>query len=290
MRLCYSRVAASENKLREFAAWMVRRGRQEESAALYVTDLRSCLADPRGVTNRLVSGELSPNTVRHNRAALAAWARFTKDQDLTSALDDIRLPPARRMRSKPPLDRDAWAMIVKAIDGIESESLAMRQVLLIMARRGLRSGDVLRIKRSEILRALASGKLPFEAKGRKRMEFAVAPIRRQLVVLAAIEGPWKVVRDLITKSKDPKVASVKVWRASRRTAKALGIPEMNPHRYRHTFASRYLAELAGDPNAIVKLQKYMGWENMQTAARYVDTVSADELDELGNRLVDDLSR
>jgi len=274
-----------EARLDGFASWLVGRGRTAGTAALYVTNVRRCLVDPRGVTHRLVSGRLAPNTARANRAALAAWALHTKDAELTATLADLRLPPARRLRSKPPLDMAQWRTVLRYIDTCETESVAMRQVLGIVARRGLRSGDVLRMRKSEIRYALATGKLPFEAKGRKRLEFEVTPIRRQLELLGEIPGGWKVVRDLISRSKDPKVASVKVWRAARRTAKAVQIDDMNPHRYRHTVATRFLEALAGDPNAILKLQKYMSWENMQTAARYVDSVSQSELDEIGNRLV-----
>lgn len=273
------------NRLKEFSAWLLRRGRGDGTAALYVTNVRSCLADPHGITHRLVSGELAPNSARNNRASLAAWARFTKDADLTAALADIRLPPARKVKSKPPLERDQWVEVIRHIDTCEHESVAMRQVLGIMARRGLRSGDVLRLRRTEIQRALATGKLPYEGKGKKRLEIDATTIRRQLEQLAAIPGGWKVVRDLIAKSHDPKVASVKVWRAAKRTAKDIALADMNPHRYRHTVATRFLEALAGDPNAIIKLQKYMFWENMQTAARYVDAVDQAALDQVGNRLI-----
>ncbi len=274
-----------EERLRAFSDWLLRRGRGAGTAALYVTNVRSCLADPDGITHRLVAGDLAPNSARNNRAALAAWAQHTKDADLAAALADMRLPPARRVRTKPPLDRATWARIMKHIDTCEGESVAMRQVLGIMARRGFRSGDVLRMKKTEIQRALATGKLPYEGKGRKRLEVDATPIRRQLEILAGISGGWKVVRDLIAKSTNPKVASVKVWRAAKRTAEAVAVADMNPHRFRHTVATRFLEALAGDPNAIIKLQKYMFWENMQTAARYVDAVSQAELDQIGNRLV-----
>jgi integrase len=165
----------------------------------------------------------------------------------------------------------------------------MRHVLLIMAIRGFRSGDVLRMRRTEVLRALATGKLTYEGKGRKRIEFSAEPIRDQLQALAQIKG-WERVRDLLGTGKSRRGLSRKVWRAALRTAKGCGIPEMNPHRYRHTVATQFLAELAGDPNAIVKLQKWMAWESMGTAARYVDQISTDELDRIGAGLVKNLLR
>ena len=190
------------------------------------------------------------------------------------------------MTSKPPLELD---QLKKAIAHLKTCKMdePMRQVLLMMALRGFRSGDVLRMRRSDVRSAVASGKLIYEGKGRKRIEISAAPVMGPLRALAEMEG-WDRVRDLIAER--AATAKLKVWRSSRRTAKQIGVAGMNPHRYRHTFATNYLKQLAGDPNAIVKLQKYMVWESMNTAARYVDSVSQDQLDAVGDAMVSDLTR
>jgi integrase len=281
-------VQITAKNLERFHQWLVERGRSEDTAILYSGNVRTCAADPKGLTHRLVSGDLAPNTARTNLAALRAWAAFGKDGELLSRLSDLRLPPARRVRHKAPLGVDAWRKVVQHLRTCPMRPEVMRHVLLIMAIRGFRSGDVLRMRRTEVLRAISTGKLEYEGKGRKRIEFSAEPIMEQLQALAAVPG-WDRVRDLVGKGTRRNL-SRKVWRAAIRTAKAAGIPEMNPHRYRHTFATNFLNELRGDPNAIVKLQKYMAWESMTTAARYVDNVSLDELDRIGQRLVVDLLR
>jgi integrase len=289
----------TDRNLGKFRTWLLERGRVDGTADAYVTNLRSCAAERRGLTHRLVAGVLAPNTLRANLAALRAWATFGHDGELAKRLGDIRLPPARRIHTKNPLETRDLRRMVKHVTtcprtvrltGHDSSRAdeAMRQIILIMALRGFRSGDVLRIKRTEILRALSTGKLIYEGKGRKRIEFAIEPFRAPLERLGAMKN-WERVRDLITTSTNPKVASVKVWRAARRAAAEIGIPEMNPHRFRHTFATRYLEQLRGDPNAIIKLQKFMGWESMNTAARYVDKVSHDELDAIGAALSAEIS-
>ena len=280
-------VEITEKNLASFRQWIVDRGRNEDTARLYATHLAAAAADKGGLTRRLVIGHFSPN-YRHNiLAALRAWALYAKDRDLADRLSDIRLPSARRTRHKPPLGADQWKEVVGHLMTCRMRNEAMRQVLLLMALRGFRSGDVLRMQRTEIGRALDTGKLVYVGKGNKRLEFSVEPFRAQLEALHAMRG-WSQVRDLITTSSNPRVASNKVWRAARRTAKQAGIPEMNPHRYRHTYATRFLDKLSGDPNAIVKLQKFMGWENMATAARYVDQVSQGQLDDIGAELASGL--
>jgi integrase len=282
-------VEISAKNLEKFRAWLLERGRSDDTAELYIGNLRTCAADPKGLTHRLVAGELAPNTVRTNLASLRAWAKFTDDDPFAKRLGDIRLPPARRVRTKLPLGAADWKRVVRHLHTCPIRPEPMRHVLLIMAIRGFRSGDVLRMRRTEVLRALATGKLTYEGKGRKRIEFSAEPIRDQLQALAQIKG-WERVRDLLGTGKSRRGLSRKVWRAALRTAKGCGIPEMNPHRYRHTVATQFLAELAGDPNAIVKLQKWMAWESMGTAARYVDQISTDELDRIGAGLVKNLLR
>lgn len=277
----------TDRNLDKFKAWLQERGRAGGTADAYVTNLRSCAADAKGLTHRLVAGQLAPNSLRTNLAALRAWAVFAEDPKFHKRLGDIRLPPARRIHTKQPLEVAVLRKVIRHVKTCRMQNEAMRQVILIMAIRGFRCGDVLRLRRTEVMRALSTGKLVYEGKGRKRLEFSAEPLRAQLQALAEMKN-WERVRDLITTSQNPKVASVKVWRAARRTAKKAGIPDMNPHRYRHTFATRYLEQLRGDPNAIIKLQKYMGWESINTAARYVDAVSQDELDEIGAGLVSGL--
>jgi integrase len=288
MVLCYSgAMEITDRNLDKFKAWLLERGRTEGTADAYVTNLRSCAADRKGLTHRLVGDKLAPNTLRANLAALRAWALYIDDPNLAKRLGDILLPPARRVHTKQPLPAVSLRHLIKHLKICRMPSEAMRQVLLIMAIRGFRSGDVLRLRRAEILRALDTGKLVYEAKGRKRLEFAAEPLRAQLEALVQIKD-WDRVRDLIARSQDPKVASVKVWRTARRAASEIGIAGMSPHRFRHTFATRYLEQLRGDPNAIIKLQKFMGWESMNTAARYVDALSQDELDAIGAGLVSGL--
>lgn len=289
-------VQITEKNLTRFRTWMLERGRTEGTADLYMLNVRSCGASPRGLTSRLISGDLAPNTARINLQSLRAWARFAKDAELRERLADIRLPPPRRLKSRQPLPLHLWRDVVQHIKVTSTldDDEAMRHVLLIMATRGMRCSDVLRIRRIDIMRALDTGRLTYEGKGRKRIEIDAKPSRASLKELLEIgklshrAAGWVTLRDLVTPSGSPLIARKRVWRASRRVAKEIGIADMNPHRWRHTFATGFLAKLAGDPNALVKLQKHMAWESVATASRYVDAVSQAEMDVLGAGLVGDL--
>lgn len=288
----------SDARLTEFEEWMVSIGRSPDTAACYRRHLVRCGKTP-SLTTRVISRSLSPNTRHLNHAALSAWARFSEDGALSKHLKEIRLPPARRVGARVELDRAAWEAIVKAIDRNERTTPAMKAILFVMALRGLRSGDVLRLRRRDLEDALATGTLSYTAKGDRRLEYDVTPIRAQLEALldaapyGAIgtdrAGAWKEVRDLIalptTSAKD---VSQAVRRALARCAKGAKLSGVYPHRLRRTYASHFIRRLQNDPQALVKLAKHMGWAGIGTAAQYTDAVNRSELDQIGADLVGDL--
>ncbi len=280
----------NEANLKLFSTWLTTRGRVVNTAQVYCSNLRRCQADPAGLTNRLVAGDLAPNTRRTALAALQAWARFTKDADLTESLGELRLPPARRVTSKVPLQFKDWTRLIHHLRSCAVRCEAVRHTMVIMAIRGLRVADVTRIRRSDVGAALKTGRLNYEGKGRKRHDIAAEPLRAELQGLYDLTlpkgKPWAQVGDLI--SPTPRAATKRVWRSVQRVAAQIDIEGMYPHKFRHTFAVHFLAELKGDPNALVKLQKFMGWASLQTAARYVEEISAGELDTIGAGLMDRL--
>jgi hypothetical protein len=96
-----------------------------------------------------------------------------------------------RQSVKIPLEREEWFRVIDAIRDYQDLGDAMRAVLGMMAMRGFRCGDVMRMKRAEISAALETGTLSFEAKGSKRLEFAVIDtFRPHLEALAAIDTRW----------------------------------------------------------------------------------------------------
>ncbi len=273
----------STKTLEAFRQWMIARGRTAETAELYASNLRMCAAGS-SITARLVSGELAPLTRRTNKAALKAWAKYTKDKDLAEILDEIKLPPARRVGVKIPLPVVDWQRYVKALATCKAEP-RVRCVCLVIAKRGLRVSDALRIKRTEVTAALRTGVLSYVGKGSKRHEVSAKPIRAQLEELAS-HKKWERLEDVVAVRGGRRAASQRVRRAFRSVAKSLGIDGVHPHRFRRTYATNYLDEHRGDPQALIKLQHHMGWASLQTAAMYADAVDRVELDAAGDKMAD----
>jgi integrase len=275
--------------LATFHAWILDSGLGELTAQSYVQSVRVTAAHPRGVTGRLTA-KLAPLTLHSTRAALRAYATFTDDGDLLVQLKKIRLPAARRVTPKVELEHAGWKALVAAIMK-STAPVRVRAPLLIMALRGLRVGDVLRLERTELVTAVKTGRLGFMAKGRRRLDFAVTGQVKTIISQLLAEGPdWPTVgRLLCHRSKDPmKAGRARLSRALKAIAKTIDLEDVYNHRLRRTYATHFVRKLRGDPQAIMKLQSHMGWASPTTAMGYVDAVNTDELDAIGEILVDEI--
>jgi site-specific recombinase XerD len=275
-----------DNDLERFRTWLVGRGREAETAAGYVYDVRSCL-EADNVTSRLIDRDLAPKTRRRMVAAMRSWATFSKDADLLLLLRDIKLPPSKRKTPRQPLPVEDWHRLVEAVEESRVRP-AIKGTLLIICVRGIRVGDVLRLRRTEIHQALRTGRLVLEAKGGARQDFTAKPMLAGLELLAEQPGRWERVEDLISPDtvNIRKAARRRVHRALRRLAKSVGIDpaEVYPHRLRRTYAVEFLRAMKGDPEAMQKLVKQMGWLNAGTAFEYTDFISSESLDEIDERI------
>lgn len=276
------------DQLQKFSVWLVRRGRDQSTADLYSGNVRRAFAADDPPLGVLRDNALAPKTRSHIKAALRAWAKFHRDADLLELLEDIKLPPAVRKKAKVPFADDEIRNIRTEIDRADYLDEPMRAVLGLMAVRGLRVGDVLRMRRQEVRDALRTGYGSFELKGHHRIELSLKakPIRRYFAILGDADGKWDRVRDLISDGESPQAARMSVWRALKGVAAEVGIEpgDVYPHRLRRTVASNFLEAVNGD---LVKLQKYLNWQNISTAASYADHARREEFERIEERLLDD---
>lgn len=281
--------------LEAFRASLAERGLSENTMRLYSCLVAACARDPHGMTARLTEGDLAAKSLRANKAALRAWGDFAGDTVLVAKVKKIRLPPAVRAKPKIPFEHATWKALIQRIRTSAELEPAVRAALFLIAVRGLRVSDALRIKRTEVMSALRTGTLSFEAKGRRRNEYDAEPIREALRELAEIRGTWVRVSDLIvtdrciTDGAKKNAAAYKcVDRALRTLAKKMKIRDVHAHRFRRTYATQFLKNLGPDPQAVLKVMAHVGWSNVQTAMGYVDAVNREELNKVGSDLTKDL--
>jgi len=275
----------TEAQLRAFRVWIESQGLASTTAAMYEHDARA--AAEAGFIARL-RAELAPKTLHRIRAAGRQWAKFRGDAALELALKDFKLPAARRQTVKMPIERAQLLAILDELARANYLSSAMLAVIGLMACRGFRVGDVLRMRRTELIAAFETGVLSFLAKGRRRLEFGLMPSwEKHARSLVEIEG-WTRIEDLISPKVDEKkrrkAASKAVQRALSVLAGHCDIVKMYPHRLRRTYAVEYLRQHAGDPEALLKLTQHMQWADESTALQYVNHVRGRELDAAGERI------
>lgn len=275
-----------------FQTWLHKRGRGR-SASQYIQVINGYLDDPGTYETKITSSSLSPNYRRHLAAVLRQWAKYTKNKDLIAHLEELRLPAPIPKGPKEPFDRETWFSILDEIEGADYLKSSEKLVCSLVATRGIRVGDALRITRKEIQQALKTGLLVFEGKRERRTTFSAAPIAEYLEELLGL--PWGSrarVRWLVSpRSADDhraqRNARNRIGLAFKRVADNLDIePEdMHSHKFRHTYATHYLSEMKGDEEAIFKLQQQMGWARLDTAQNYLRRSRRGELDQVEQSLL-----
>lgn len=274
------------DQVEKFGKWLSARGRDAGTVESYTTEVTRCLAT-RNLTDRVVDRALAPKTRHRIAASLRAWATYTKDSELLMLLKDIRLPPAKRKTPRRPLEAAVWHDLIDAVRSARRLPDVIRGVLLVVCVRGLRVGDVLRMKRSEIEQALRTGRLVIETKRGTMSEFAAKPMVDGLELILAKTG-WSRVREAIAPNAadQDRAARRRVHRALRRLGKTVGVEaaDLYPHRLRRTYSVEFLKAMKGDPMAMQKLVAQMGWLNAGTAFEYTDHLASDELEEVDARI------
>lgn len=277
--------------LDDFHAWLCRRGR-ERSADQYVRVVRRYLSDPRMET-AITARKYSPNYRRHLTACLRAWAKFSGDRALEERLEDVKLPAPVPADVREPLDTATWARVREAIASAPYLKEPTRHVCGLIAARGIRCGDVLRLSKKSIAQAVSTGTLSYEGKGERWMTFSARLLLPHLEGLLACRWTGGRVRNLVcpgsAEDKCQETAGREIRRAFDRVAEDLGVPreDLFAHRFRHTYATHFLQKMQGDPEAVFKLQTQMGWARLDTAANYLRRSRREELDAVEAQLFEE---
>jgi integrase len=263
------------------------RGCTGGTADLYTSDVRIALSHKDGYLGRL-QDDIAPKTKHHIRAALIAYARFTKDIEMEETLKNLKLPPAKRVSTKTPLQKQQWVEFRKYVDACTYVDIPTRCAIGIMINRGLRVSDVLNIQHDNVIKALETGTLMVEVKDRKWAPFGVVQsFKSYLEILSRIKDKWVYLYELITDAKGSKQqkknARLRIWRVVKHMAKDLGIENVSPHRFRRTFAVEMLNHPKVGGN-LELLRQAMAWSSIAIAQTYLDHDQQKQVDEIADDL------
>jgi integrase len=231
----------------------------------------------------------APKYLRLIKASVKSWCQYQGDSDLLLEISQIKLPPAIRKQESTPLTKGEWKMLLDEITSADYLEEPMRADLGMMACRGFRCGDVLRLQRTEAVKGMKTGILDYKGKGSKRLKWSVVKPWKDYLELLLDYKDWDQVQDLICPAAAEETrkssAAKAVTRALEIVTEEAGLDpmDMHPHLLRHTYATFYY-EACLDPS---KLQAHMGWGSIETAMLYVRAGEREELDEIANSLFDE---
>lgn len=274
-----------------FEAWLEGRRLSEGTVRLYRSHLKAAFGG-KAPEERLLDRELAPKTLAAARSALLSWATYTEDAGLIKRIKGIRLPAPARMTPKLPLERSDWLQLIKTIKTSAALDEPCRACLGLVAARGFRVSDVLRLRRLDVETALKKGRLSTVLKGNRRVEYPVTGNFEPFLRILASHDGWVIADELVSPhaKKDRRAAAVaRMERLLRTVAAEAGLDpaEVHPHRLRRTYAVEYLRRMKGDPEALVNLMIHMRWANVETARQYVDHPREERLTEIEEGLFEE---
>ncbi|MDP2607264.1 MAG: site-specific integrase [Deltaproteobacteria bacterium] len=272
----------TDEELQGFHKWLRKRGRCQGTADLYTYQVRRSYTGGEDPLDRLLDDTAAPKTLHSIASALRAWAQHTRNDALKHEISEISLPAASRISEKKVLTRKQWLDLRQEIDQADYIDDPVRGVLGLMAARGFRRGDVLRLTRDVIKDSFTSGTLTYVAKGRRRLSF---PVTRHWEASLKLCYPRKdeTVAECVSPGHTLGAAEKTVSRALTACGEEVGIAKINPHLLRKTYATYYY-EACKDP---VKLKDHMQWAAIETAMLYVAQSSQKDLEAVADTLFED---
>lgn len=278
--------------MNEFFQWLANKGLAQSTIDVYTSDVQYAQDWPGGVRKCLLDRELAPLTKHRVRAALRAWATFQGDDALLEQLtqQNLKLPAPMRVTVKKPFTDEEWKALREEIDKATYLEPAVRAVLGLLAVRGFRVGDILRLSEKRVRAGLKTSTLLLVAKGGRNLEFGLRDRMRTYLEIFIAETGWDTVANLVCPHSPERTvrrsARHKCWRNLRTIAVACDIDpdEVYTHRFRRTYANAYILAIKNDPRALTKLKRHMGWSSLLTAEKYVDFLDLDELEDIGDTL------
>lgn len=273
-----------------FEQYLSSRGRAPTTAKVYAVHARLLDVDDPVAAARavLTSPDYAPKSKHAMLGAFRAWARYKGDDELEAALasGEIKLPAAVRVKPQVPLPPDVYRAIREEIDQADYISDPARACLGLMANRGLRRGDTLRLRRQDVTGALKTGVLSYVVKGGRRLEQGVLKSFRLYLELLSEQGSrWSSVDELVAKTPSAALAAIPLSLKRVASHVDLGdevtLADVRCHVLRRSYVVTYWKACGKD---ITQLVAHMGWSNAATAYGYIDYVNRIELDDIADKM------
>lgn len=227
------------------------------------------------VRRDFAEGRLPGPSARFPLKAYVEYLDFAKpvedalDRQIRRWLKLPRLAVRKRHKSTRSFSDEDWRKLVKAL---AEDPTPEARVLEVQCLTGLRNGDVLRIRRKALKKALVTGTLEIETKGG---DAQVVPIEGDPSVWNRLAKNWSYHDETLahrvapdSKFPDEGAAYKNVQRHLKSVALSLGLTgPVRLHRLRHSFANRALHAAGNNVNLV---RAMLGHRSLSMTLRYLD--------------------
>ena len=240
------------------------------TAHAYAVAVNKVLHTPTGdFVAALVKAGPVPNWGMIHNAGLA-WARWKKDEALTTRLKGIEPPEINYRETRPPTAAD-WDRIKATIRKLEPEPQC--SVLLLLATTGLRIDEVFRLTRRQVELAAINTEIVIMQKGKHKRDWAPSTKDKVLLRTLLTFSNWKVLRDIIDPNSNPTATDRQQYYTAyhlvRKRLQALcteaGVEYVRPHKYRHAVADDLIQT---DGATIIDVQQALGHADSRTTDKF----------------------
>jgi site-specific recombinase XerD len=259
--------------IRDLGAFLDRAGMPSEAASVTREHLEAYFED--------LLSRRKPATALAYFKGLQQWWKWCVEEGEVPRSPMERMRPPRVPENPPPvLSEDQVRALLKACEGQELEDRRDTAMIRTFYDTGARLAELVSVTLDDV--DLDLRLIRVEGKGRRTRLLpighkAVKALDRYLRVRSAhpaAEEPW------LWLGRRGRMGPSGVQQMLRRRSREVGIPAVNPHAFRHTYAHRWLSAGGGETD----LLQLAGWRSRQMLSRYGASAAAERAIDAHRRL------